>query len=140
MKTPPALLVIALASTVYWPDADELRRCFEQIAAHLASACPAPLDIRLIHGAPTDELLAGFDGLTAVLLPLSGGVQPTLVNLSARLRHAALANAYLPGFLPAELGSRLLHRNAHPACTDFFAHARLAGRPARWLDSTEALH
>lgn len=140
MKTPPALSVVALASTVYWPDADELRRCFEQIAAHLASACPAPLDIRLIHGAPTDELLAGFDGLTAVLLPLSGGVQPTLVNLSARLRHAALANAYLPGFLPAELGSLLLHRNAHPACTDFFAHARLAGRPARWLDSTEALH
>jgi L-fucose isomerase-like protein len=140
MKTSPTLPVIALASTVYWPDAAELRRCFEQIAAHLASACSAPLDVRLIHGAPTDEMLAGFDGLTAVLLPLSGGVQPTLVSLSTRLRHTALANAYLPGFLPAELGAQLLHRNAHPACTDFFAHARLSDRPARWLATTEALH
>ncbi|MFA6286036.1 MAG: hypothetical protein WC661_01530 [Opitutaceae bacterium] len=140
MKNTSPLSVIALASPVYWPDASELRCVFDTLATHLSAACSTPLALHLIHGAPTDARLSAFDGKTAVLLPLSGGVQPALVNLSARLHHSALANAYLPGFLPVELGAQLLHRNAHPACTDFFAHARLAGRPSRWLASIKALH
>jgi L-fucose isomerase-like protein len=140
MKNPAPLPVVALASPVYWPDLQKLIALFGAISGHLSATSSRPLVFHLIHGEPPAEMLSGLAGETAVLLPLSGGVQPALITLAARLAHVALANAYLPGFLPAEYTSALLHRNAHPACTDFFAHARLGGRPARWLASLDDLH
>ena len=135
MHSAPALPVIALASSVYWPDAEELRRAFATLSVELSAATATTLEFHLIHGIAPAESLAAFSGRTAVLCPLSGGIQPLLVELGQRLRHCALANAYLPGFASEKLAASLLHRNAHPACTDFFAHSRLAGRPVSWLGS-----
>lgn len=140
MKTTAPLPVIAFASPVYWPNNEELRSVFLQVSAHLADACPRPLEFHLVRGAADAGLCSRLQGGIAVMLPLSGGVQPALIELADRLEHVALANSYLPGFLPAEIGGALLHRNAHPACTDFHAHRRLAGRPSRWLASTDELN
>ena len=131
--TPAPLTVIALASPVYWPDTDALRGVFAAITAELSAGAPTPPEFHLLHGAPPAGTLEKFAGRDAVLLPLSGGIQPILVELGRGLGRAALANAYLPGFVAEPLAAALMHRNAHPACTDFFAHQRLAGRPVAWL-------
>jgi hypothetical protein len=134
------LSVIAFASPVYWPDPIELERSFAAVCAHLAQNPAVPLTFHLVTNV-TDEckVTAKLAGRPVVLLPMSGAVQPLMVALASPLTHVGLANAYLPDFLPPVLASLLLERNAHPACTDFFANRRLAGRPARWLESRESL-
>ena len=131
LRLAPPLPLIILASPVYWKDRDQA----EAFAGRLTLELGGGADLHFVGGpaeaAATARTLVGG---TAVLLPLSGGVQPWMIEVAASLRHAALANAYLPDFgLPPVDAALLLERNAHPACTDFFAHARLAGRPARWL-------
>ena len=64
---------------------------------------------------------------------MSGGVQTWMSALSDRFDGVALLNAYLPGELPFELTDRLMHRNAHPPCTDFYAARRMASLPTWWL-------
>lgn len=129
------LTVVAFASPVYWPNRAEAEATAAKIAAALAApVAPVQIDFRLVSGV---DALRGLEselrGRTAVLLPMSGAVQPWMLALAGQLEHVALANAYLPGFLAPALAAQLLERNAHPACTDFYAHRRLAGRPAAWL-------
>jgi hypothetical protein len=136
-----SLPVIALASPVYWPNAAELESVVVELRAGLQAGASTPLDVRLVRDLDEVRTLKhAWRGQTAVLLPLSGAVQPWLVELGDALAHVALANAYLPGFLAPALSGRLLERNAHPACTDFYAHRRRHGRPARWLGTLGELH
>lgn len=131
------LHLIMVASPVYWPHTQEVEDIFEAIQKDLDKHFISRLKCHLIRGQEGTDWLKPFHNTSAILLPLSGGVQGQLVSLRAKLRHAALANAYLPGLLPQELSHTLLHRNAHPACTDFFAHCRLSSRPVTWLSTRE---
>jgi len=136
-----ALPIVVLASPVYWRDPAQRNVVMTRLRAELERGSPVPLEFQVI--ASTDEVdpvATALRGRTSVLLPLSGGVQPWMVTLAKNLGHIGLANAYLPGFLSPALGAELLDRNAHPACTDFFAFQRRAGRPARWLASLGDLH
>lgn len=137
---PYPLTVVAFASPVYWPDRAVAEAAALKVAGELTLLiAPASIDFKFVTDpASVGALAEELAGRTAVLLPLSGAVQPWMLALAGRLGHAALVNAYLPGFLPPELGSQLLERNAHPACTDFYAHRRLAGKPAHWLGTPSA--
>lgn len=133
----PPLAVVCLASPVYWRDEDELQRAYAAIQRHLGARSTHAVEFHLLYGQVEEKHLARFQGQTLVVLPMSGGVQPLLIALSTVLGHGAVANAYLSGFLPEELSRALLNCNAHPACTDYFAHCRLHGRPVAWLSTGE---
>lgn len=136
-----ALPVAVLASPVYWRDSARRDAIVARVQEELEQASPVPLEFHVVVAAEqVPDVAAVLGGRTGVLLPLSGGVQPWMVELARSLRHVGLANAYLPGFLTPALGAELLDRNAHPACTDFFAFQRRVGRPARWLATLEELH
>ncbi len=137
VSTIPPLLIVGLASPVYWPDAQELQRFFTTLSARLSEHATGTVSFHLLHGEATEEDLAAFREATAVLVPMSGGVQPLLLQIAPFFRHQALANAYLPEFLAGEAGHALMHRNAHPACTDYFAHSRRSEHAAVWLGSME---
>lgn len=138
---PHPLTIVAFASPVYWPDPKAAEQAAARILAELAPMlAPVGVDFALVReAAAVQRLQEKLKGGTAVLLPMSGAVQPWMLSLAGQLGHAALANVYLPGFLATELSAQLLERNAHPACTDFYAHRRLAGKTAPWLGSPREL-
>jgi hypothetical protein len=138
-----AVPVYLFAASVYWPDAAELNEAAALLARSLREVWDDVLSESLtFHLVASDESLAealpdDTEGL-AVFVPMSGGVQPWMLRLAERCEHIALINAYLPGALPFGLTDRLMHRNAHPSCTDFFAHRRMQGVPIHWMRSVEA--
>lgn len=141
LQQPHALPIVVLASPVYWRDPAQRDAVVARVRAELEQGSPVPLEFHLVAAAEAVEpLVAALRGRTGVLLPLSGAVQPWMVALAQSLAHVGLANAYLPGFLPPPLAAELLDRNAHPACTDFYAHCRRAGRPAHWLATVAEVH
>lgn len=129
------LHVVAVASPVYWPDPSALQETFAAVSAYLEAQAGAPLRFHLIADPQQPFDVEPLRGATGVIVPLSGGVQPALIPLREAFAHAAILNAYLPGVLPDGLSGKLMHRNAHPASTDFFAHCRLGGHPVAWLSS-----
>lgn len=141
LQQPHALPIVVLASPVYWRDPATRDAVVASVQAELEQGSPVPLEFHGVFAADDIErVVAAVRGRTAVLLPLSGAVQPWMVAVAESLAHIGLANAYLPGFLSPRLAAELLDRNAHPACTDFFARQRRAGRPARWLASGAEVH
>lgn len=136
-----ALPIVVLASPVYWRDPAQRDAVVASARAELEQGSPVPLEFHFVFAADdVARAAAAVHGRTAVLLPLSGAVQPWMVAVAEALAHVGLANAYLPGFLSPQLAAQLLDRNAHPACTDFFARQRRTGRPARWLASVAEVH
>jgi len=71
------------------------------------------------------------------VVALSGGVQPWMKQVCQRRQQLAIFNAYLPEALPLLLSGQLMHANAHPSSTDFFAACRIEGKQVRWLCSTQ---
>jgi len=141
LQQPHALPIVVLASPVYWRDPAQRDAVVARVRAELEQGSPVPLDFHLVASPEGVEgVIAALRGRTGVLLPLSGAVQPWMVALAQALAHIGLANAYLPGFLSPALAAELLDRNAHPACTDFYAHQRRSGRPARWLATVADVH
>lgn len=141
LQHPHALPVVVLASPVYWRDPAQRDAVVARVRTELEQGSPVPLEFHSVFAAgDVERVAATLHGRTSVVLPLSGAVQPWMVRLAESLGHVGLANAYLPGFLSSALAAELLDRNAHPACTDFFARQRRAGRPARWLASVAELH
>lgn len=72
-------------------------------------------------------------GGLAVFVPMSGGVQESMLKEAHAWKYVSLVNPYLTGELPADLADLFLVRNAHPACTDFYAARRMAQAPTARL-------
>jgi L-fucose isomerase-like protein len=51
----------------------------------------------------------------------------------------AIFNAYLPEAIEESVSGRLMHANAHPSSTDFFAACRMEGKNVQWLSSLAEL-
>lgn len=126
------------ASEVYWPDAalrestiskieTEMRRLLSGI-----SECHA----RIVSDEATfQRAMAELDDVAGLawFVALSGGVQPWMLKLGERYEQVAVVNAYLPEGVASSVANDLLHRNAHPASTDFYAHRRRSGRGVHWI-------
>lgn len=121
-----------LASPIYWHDADNRKKVFEAIEKALMLGEKTRWNVIRIER-EEDTTDSGTD--PCVVIALSGGVQLWMQKLSASLQHLALLNAYLPEALPVKLSGPLMHANAHPASTDFYAHCRMAGKSIQWLTS-----
>ncbi len=146
MSTSPQLAllypieVFIFASPVYWPDETLREQQIAAIEAALTKAAPQSWRFRPIASADDAQRVAAANPESTdacIVIALSGGVQPWMRLVTAHRPHLALFNAYLPEALPdaPALAGRLMHANAHPANTDFFAACRLAGKSVRWIDN-----
>lgn len=138
LQTPCPQSVFLFASPVYWPDPEKRARLFAELRSFLELNDPERWQVAEIDHEPGARNRDTGDG-PCVLIPLSGGVQPWIQEIARNRRHLALYNAYLPGAAPDSLSARLLHANAHPACTDTFAWLRLAGNDVHWIDNPDRL-
>ena len=131
--------IILLASPVYWPQESERSQLAEAVAGELRGAVAGIGGVTVVDGPDALDRLTGGDGQARVLVPLSGGVQPWMARIAESSPALGLFNGYLPEALPEPLAGRLMHANAHPACTDFHAHCRLHGKPIEWLSTLAEL-
>lgn len=135
--------VLVFASPTYWPEEAERRAAFEQLQAqismHLSEWDVFTGEWHLIDSQEPMKSLEAEKarGGCAVFVPMSGGIQPWMKIAADFFENLLLVNAYLPEILESELGHALLHRNAHPSSTDFFAHRRMAGQSIVWVDRLE---
>ena len=100
-QKPSRLTLIACVAPHYWPDpaerADVAGRLLAAVAGQLADAGVDPIDAVVIDGPEAAEAVT--DGDMAVVVPMSGAVQPWIEALAPRFRAVALWPAYVPGTL-----------------------------------------
>jgi L-fucose isomerase-like protein len=137
--TPNRLSLQLFASPVYWPDANQRRRIFVAVESALSAAGGDLWEFHRIDSAEAAAEAADSPPAPCAMLALSGGIQPWMQTVAERRHHLALFNGYLPEALPVELAGPLLHANAHPASTDFYAACRLEGKCIQWIDTAEGL-
>ncbi|KAF0093059.1 MAG: hypothetical protein E1N59_3188 [Puniceicoccaceae bacterium 5H] len=135
LTTSYPLEVFLFASPVYWPDAAARTDLFAQVEALLSTCTQGDFSFRRVDRAEDLGDLTNKSQTPCLVVPLSGGVQPWMLRLSDTRDCLGLFAAYLPEAMPADLAGRLLHANAHPASTDFFASCRLKGKRINWLAS-----
>ena len=112
--------ILVFSSPVYWSDEDILaykgklksalsqqfpRLQEEDWEYHFFSDASKVQDFT--QKAPASEI--------AFFIPMSGGVQPWMIELEQRYKHIVLINAYLPNLFGSEWVNPLLQRNAHPS-------------------------
>lgn len=141
--------LICFGSPVYWPDRAEAEAAVAGVTnlvrQALADELFCALEPRLIDSeaamlAWLAEPRARREGLS-LFVPLSGGVQPWMCHVAEAVDHVALLHVYLEAGEGAhhDLPGRLMHRNAHPASTDFYAWMRQHKRSVHWIGKfTEA--
>lgn len=132
LETNYPMKVLLLASPVYWPDADNRQKLFQAIEEAFKLRDQTRWKVIRIE---SEEHTTDSGTDPCIVIALSGGVQPWMQELSSSRQHLALLNAYLPEALPVDLSGPLMHANAHPASTDFYAHCRMAGKSIQWLNS-----
>ncbi|WP_221033205.1 hypothetical protein [Actomonas aquatica] len=136
--------VFLFASPVYWPDEAIRAQQLAAVKSALTAAGGERWRFQPVTGADEAQHLTAAHAASTdpcIVIALSGGVQPWMRSITANRPHLALFNAYLPEALPdfPALAGRLMHANAHPANTDFFAACRLAGKSVRWIDNLSDL-
>ena len=132
------LPVYLFVSSVYWPDAEARA----ELVRHVSAAIDRGSDrfkFSVVDQSADVAALPSSDDEPVAVVALSGGVQPLMQNVGRSHTKVAVLNAYLPGVLPGDLSGRLMHANAHPASTDFYASCRISGKDVRWLSSLEEL-
>lgn len=136
---PYYLDILIFASPVYWQNQVELETTYAEVCEIILKDIPqtgAPSIRFELVDSDTDVEKFNPSGTLALFIPLSGGIQKWMKELSGKYEQIALLNAYLPDpDIPERIGHRLLAANAHPAATDFYANLRMNGRPVYWLSS-----
>lgn len=114
-------LILFFASSRYWPDETELARVYAALCARF------PGENTLLV---TDESALSHlpENATAVLIPLSGGVQRLMLQAARRLSFSALYVSYAPETVGEEAAALCLARNAAPALMDCWGVLRRSGR------------
>ena len=134
------LEVILLASPVYWPEDESRRALFSEISEAMGINQKDDWKVICIDSdAGIEAIESGPSKSARVVVALSGGIQPWMLRITTCTAHIGLFNAYLPEALPAESSGKLMHANAHPSSTDFFAHCRLESKPVQWLSTLNEL-
>ena len=130
--------VFLFASPVYWPQETQRLATFAQVENAIETAQPG---LWVFHRIESEVQAhdAGSSERPCVVIAVSGGTQPWMRQVASSRQHLALFHAYLPECLPAEISGPLMHANAHPASTDFFAACRLEGKRIHWIDSLAGL-
>lgn len=112
------IVLIALASKKYWKE-EELYNIYQEIQKHVGNLVN---EYHLVCG--KEEIRQIEKGDCAVLVPLSGSVQPLILEIARQFDALALYAAYIRGNLRDELAETLLRNNAAPAIMDSWAVLR----------------
>lgn len=133
-----AIEVFFFASPTYWPNAEERVALFKSLRGEMGLGDPQRWSVQWIDSLEVARK-RGLQEASApcVVVALSGGVQPWLQLVCEKRKHIALFNAYLPEAIKLEFSGKLMHANAHPASTDFYAASRLSGKLIEWLSEIE---
>ncbi len=132
--------VYFFCSSVYWPTEAKRLDLFHRVADAMGIEGDSQWKLTFIDDEETAIVEANRPGDTpCVFVALSGGVQTWMQMVGAGRTHLGLFNAYLPEALPGDVAHLLMHANAHPASTDFFASCRMAGKSIEWFDSLAQL-
>jgi hypothetical protein len=136
LQTHVPIPVFLFASPVYWPDADKRQALFSEVQKAMGLADADRWRVCCIEDAEGVDIAVKEGGTSpCVVVALSGGIQPWMREVCRERQQIGLFNAYLPEALPVELSGKLMHANAHPASTDFFAACREAGKGIHWFSS-----
>lgn len=138
LQTQYPIKVFLLASPVYWPDHDKRLELYHALVESLELSNLQTWKPTLIESEASASAHAS-DTDPCIIIALSGGIQPWMQSLTQARPHLALFNAYLPEALPVKLSGQLMHANAHPASTDFYAYCRMEGKSIQWLTSQAEL-
>jgi len=140
LETKYRIKAFLLASPVYWPDEEQRRAQFSSVKASLRDPDSLLETVTIDSEQAATEARDPGSKEPCVLIALSGGIQPWMQLLSEGRDQLALFNAYLPEALPVKISGPLMHANAHPASTDFYAYCRQSGKSIQWLSSLKELH
>lgn len=133
--------VFLLASPVYWPNGEARASLFTELQLEMELSDADRWNVYHIDSAEAAQAIRPpTEDRPCVIVALSGGVQPWLQIVCGNRQHIAVFNAYLPEAIKLELSGKLMHANAHPSSTDFFAASRLGGKSVQWLSQTEEVH
>lgn len=140
LETKYPIQVFLLASPVYWPDEEQRRAQFTSVEVSLRDPDLLVETVTIDSEEAAAQARDSSSNDPCILIALSGGIQPWMQILSEGRKMLALFNAYLPEALPLKISGPLMHANAHPASTDFYAYCRHSGKSIQWLSSLEELH
>lgn len=141
LSTTYPISVYLFASPVYWPDAKRRAEALQGVESAMGISDSTNWSVTHIDSPEAADLAAQSDCDTpCIVVALSGGVQPWMQQVCQSRQQLAIFNAYLPEALPLPLSGQLMHANAHPSSTDFFAACRIEGKQVRWLCSTKEVH
>lgn len=134
------MCVYFFCSAVYWPTEAKRLDIFHTVAGAMGIEDESQWKLTFIDDekAAINEADRPSDA-ACVFVALSGGVQSWMEMVGAGRTHVGLFNAYLPEALTGEVANLLMHANAHPASTDFFASCRMSGKSIEWIDSLAQL-
>lgn len=110
-----------MAASRYWPDASLLDTAYRQLCADIATEganCILSLD-----GGGLESFSEPSDG-TAVIIPMSGAVQPYLLRVAAGFAQVILYAAYVQGNTDAGVAARMMTANAAPTLMDCWSVLR----------------
>lgn len=103
------------AASRYWPDAMQLDAAYQRLCARIAKdGSPCTL---IVDGEGVEPLSAQGGG-TAVIIPMSGAVQPHILRVAGAFAEALLYAAYVQGNADDETTARMLTANAAPTLMD----------------------
>jgi hypothetical protein len=140
LSTSYPMPIFLFASPVYWPDDEKRRELFSQLEAAMGIGDTDRWNLTRIDSPEAAERAGTTSpGNPCVIVALSGGVQPWMNRVGEKRPQLAVFNAYLPEAIPLPLSGELMHANAHPSSTDFFAACRMEGKQVRWLGSISHL-
>ena len=141
LSTTYPMSVYLFASPVYWPDAKKRAEALQGVEAAMGISANTGWTVTHIDSQEAADLAAQSDcDAPCIVVALSGGVQPWMQQVCQSRQQLAIFNAYLPEALPLPFSGQLMHANAHPSSTDFFAACRIAGKQVRWLCALQEVH
>ncbi|QQE11079.1 hypothetical protein JD969_16485 [Planctomycetota bacterium] len=130
--------VFIFASPVYWPDETKRKELFKKVCNEL-NLQTEYCNINYFDSCDSLNIATNNSDIPCIVIALSGGVQPWMLRMTEHRKHIAIYNAYLPDSLLSNLSGDLLHANAHPSSTDFFAYNKIRNKDIQWLSNTEEL-
>ena len=114
-------IICCFASTRYWNDKDELEKAYECVKNELKDLCDTVFLIRELSEVAS---LSEYGDYSMIALPMSGGVQPNIIEAAKHFANVIVFAGYVKGNFKSQLTEKMIICNAAPAVMDVYAVLR----------------
>ncbi|MBQ8407358.1 MAG: hypothetical protein IJY39_00695 [Clostridia bacterium] len=111
------VILCCFAARRYWTDTDELNGAFEHVRTELSKLCS---EAYLVDDSFDLNALDGHKADLMITIPMSGAVQPRILEAARHFGHILLLAGYIKDSF-GEVSQRMLILNAAPAVMDVYA-------------------